>query len=493
MAGLSVSGIINVQVTLTPAGAQGRSFGTLLILGDSNVITGLERLRSYANLDQVGLDFGDTTPEFLAADLYFSQSPSPAILYIGRWLRTATAGENLGGILSPSQQLMSNWTSITNGGVDFLVDGVAKNLTGLDFSSQTNLNGVASVITTAFAGSAVCTWNGMYFTVASATTGVLSTVGYATTGAGTNISAQLKMTSVLAQALVPGYASESPLDAVVALANLSTAWYGVMFAASTMPIDMQSLAVSGFIEATGAGISRIYGVTSQDTNALSALSTSDLPYLMKAAAYNRSFSQYSSSSPYAVASLFGRAFTVDFTGTNTTIILMFKQEPGIVAEQLTQNEALALKNKNCNVFVAYINNTNILQFGNMASGVFFDVIQGADWVQNAIQTACYNVLFTSPTKVPQTDAGVNQLTNAIAGVCDQAVRNGLVAGGTWNAPGFGSLQEGQFLKAGYYIFATPIALQSESDRVTRIAPPIQAALKFAGGIQGANILVSVNQ
>jgi hypothetical protein len=191
--------------------------------------------------------------------------------------------------------------------------------------------------------------------------------------------------------------------------------------------------------------------------------------------------------------MFGRAFSVNFNANRSTITLMYKQEPGVTGEELTENQATILKNKRCNVFVNYVNNTIIIQYGVMSGPAYFDEIHGLDWFQDAIQNACYNVLYQSKTKIPQTDAGVNQLTNAISGVCDEAVNNGLVAPGVWNADGFGELEPGQYLKTGYYIYAQPVALQSQSDRETRVAPPIQAAVKLAGAIQELDVIVDVNR
>lgn len=487
---LSVSGIVRVTVNLNPLAAAVRAFGSLMVAGDSNVINGLERYRTYLSYEGVLADFSVSDPEALAAQLYYEQTPQPSTLLIGRWLRTATAAINLGGLLTTAQQALANWTVINNGGMVIIIDGVTKTLTGLDFSAQTNLNGVATVITTALGGAGTCTWTGSYFKIVSATTGVSSSVGYATTGSGTSISAQLKMTSALSQSLVPGYAAESPAVCAAALALISTAWYGLMFSASVQPTDNQSIAVSDVIEALE--ISRIYGVTTTDSNVLSAAVTSDLASLMQDGGYLQSFVQYCSTKAYAVASFFGRAFTVDFTAQNTTITLMFKQEPGVTAEDLNQNQATVLEDKRCNVFVSYVNDTTIIQHGVMSGDAYFDEIHGTDWLQNAIQTACYNVLYLSG-KVPQTDAGVNQLVNAIAGVSGQAVLNGLVAPGTWTGPSFGTLKSGDFLKSGYYIYAQPVALQSQSDRDARMSPPIQVAIKLAGAIQSVDIIVDVNR
>ncbi len=191
--------------------------------------------------------------------------------------------------------------------------------------------------------------------------------------------------------------------------------------------------------------------------------------------------------------MFGRLFTVDFTGIGTAIDLMYKQLPGIAPEALTTNEANVLQSKRCNVFVQYDNDTSIVQYGTMAGPVFIDETYNIDAFQNYVQTAIYNVNYTSTTKIPQTDQGENQYVTAINQVCSQFVTNGVLAPGQWNAPGFGQLQEGQFLKLGYYTYAQPVALQSESDRAARKSVPITTAAKFAGSTDTVDLQVNFNR
>lgn len=611
---LSVNRLINVEVNLGATSTPGLSFNILMIAGDSNVISGLQRFRTYTNITDVANDFGLLAPEYLAADLYFSQSPQPATLMIGRWLSSASSGYNLGAILSPTQQLISNWTGITSGGFDISINGASvETLTGLNFSSVTNLNGVASVINGVLTG-AVCKWTGEEFQITSNTTGpgaaasgtvtmsanpaandtltvngtaitfvasspvgnqvviganqaityasllaflqqsldsnidqatyastsstVISvtakvagtdgntftlaksstalavsgadlsggaqpsSVGYATSPAsGTDISSLLGMTSALSQGLASGFASETPAACANALATLSPAWYGLMFVAnspqSTAQLtSAQSLAVSSFVEALNP--TRMYGVTTSDPGSISSIVNNDLGSLMAAGGYDQSMVQYSSTSPYAIASMFGRMFSVDFTAQNSTIALMYKQQPGVTAEVLTDTQANALQAKNINVYAGYTNDTSIIQYGVVSSGNYIDEIWGLDWFQNAVQTAVYNLLYTSGTKIPQTDAGQNQLLSSCSAVCGNtpggAVYNGLAAPGTWNSSTtFGSLQIGQFLTLGYYIYAPSVDTQSESDRAARTAPPIQIALKLAGAFATADVVVTVNQ
>ena len=611
---LNVGNLIQVSVNVGATPAVGRAFNCLCIAGDSNVISGAQRIAGpFSSLAAVAaLGYSLTSPEYLAAELYFEQSPQPANIMMGRWLSAATSGFNLGGIQSAVQQALSNWTSITSGAFKIAIDGGAVTaVSGMNFSSVTNLNGVASVISAALTTaslSAVCTWNGSAFVITSDSTGagafatgtitltanpaandtltvngtaitfvasspvgnqvvigssdtvtlanlltflqqstdsnidqatysatglvitvtakvagtggnsftlaksssaitlsaadlsggvMPSSVSYATSPAsGTDISALLGLTNGTNQALVSGYASETPEACAAALCTASTIWYGLMFAATASISTSQSLAVSAFIEAQT--VTRLHGVSTQDANTLSSLVSNDLASLMAAAGYTHSMIQYSSTTAHVIASLFGRMFSVNFEAQNSTIELMWKQEPGVVPENLTPAQALTLKNKQCNVFVGYDNDTSIIQYGTVSSGDFIDQVWGLDWFQNAVQTAVYNLFYTATTKIPQTDAGQNQVDNAVAAVCGNtpggAVFNGLAGPGTWNSSTvFGTLQTGQFLPLGYYIFSPSVDTQPESDRAQRITPPIQIALKLAGAFQTADVIVTVNQ
>ncbi|HFG5553790.1 TPA: DUF3383 family protein [Salmonella enterica subsp. diarizonae serovar 61:z52:z53] len=376
--GLPVSNVVNVDVIIGPRAATGRNFGSLLILGTSTVIPVKERLRLYSSKEDIGSDFGVDSPEYEAATVYFSQSPRPKEVYVGRWAKTLATGE---------------------------------------------------------AG-----------------------------------------------------AAEKLMDAVNAVMGY-TNWYGLGIADKEDIADDDWLKVAAAVEASG--VSRILAITTSDPATFDATSTADLAYKLKAAKYGRTFVQYSSGSKYAALSAFGRAFTVNFNGSNTTITLKFKQEPGITYETLTTDQAAALDAKNCNVFVYYQNDTAILQQGVMSSGDFFDERHGLDWLQNYVQTSLYNLLYTSTTKVPQTDAGVTRLLSNVEQSMDQSVTNGLVAAGVWNGGPIGQLDSGDTLTKGYYVYAQSLSEQAQADREARKAPVIQVACKLAGAVHFADVQINV--
>lgn len=490
---LAISDVVNVQIVMSPKAAAVRNFGALLVLGSSPVINVTERIRQYSSLDGVVSDFGTTAPEYLAANLFFSQSPQPSILYVGRWAKTAAAALLNGAALSTAQQALANFTAVTTGGMKITIDGTLKTLSAINLSAVTNLNGVASAVTTALASAGTCVWDATQsrFEITSATTGVTSTITYAQAPtSGTDLAALMGLESGQASAPVNGVAAETLLSAVTALAGASNDWYGLLVADATLAAA-DITAVAAYIE--GAGTSRIFGVTSQNALVLDPTSTTDIAYVLDAANYKRTFTQFSSSSPYAAASVFGRAFTVDFTGNNTAITLKFKQEPGITAESLTETQAAALKAKNCNVFVNYNNDTAIIQEGVMCNGYFFDEVHGLDWLQNDLQTAVYNLLYTNTTKIPQTNPGINRIVTTIDGRCEQAVNNGLAAPGQWNGPDVGAITSGQYLTKGYYVFAASVDTQSQANREARQAPVVQVALKLAGAVHFADVIVNVNR
>uniref|UniRef100_UPI000570A5D4 DUF3383 family protein n=2 Tax=Xenorhabdus bovienii TaxID=40576 RepID=UPI000570A5D4 len=123
MQGLPISNIVNVKVNMAPRAASSRSFGSLLIVGASNVINTHERLRYYTDIDGVGADFGMDTPEYQAAALYYSQSPQPVDLYIGRWAKEQVLAALRGAVLSQPEQSMSKFTLITDGTFKLTIDG----------------------------------------------------------------------------------------------------------------------------------------------------------------------------------------------------------------------------------------------------------------------------------------------------------------------------------------------------------------------------------
>jgi hypothetical protein len=292
----------------------------------------------------------------------------------------------------------------------------------------------------------------------------------------------------LAERNVTGIIAETP---VAALARIDgRGWYAVVFAASVPLTDAQHLACSAYIEATAD--KHMYGLTSAEAIMLDPVNTTDIASQTMLADYMRTVIQYSITNAYAIASFFGRALTTNFEGSNTTLTMKFKVEPGVIPELLSSSQATTLANKRANVYVQYNNGTSIVEEGMMSGRAYFDEMHGLDWLSNRVQTDLYNVLYTAP-KIPQTNPGVHILVTAADNGLTQGVANGLIAPGVWNAPGFGELHYGDTLHQGWYTFANSVDLQDQADREARIAPLIQIAVKLAGAIHFSDVLINVNR
>ena len=175
---LSVSRLIPVTVSLTAKAASNRGFGTLLLIGNSDVLTAAERYRTYTSINDVAADFGTDAEEYKAALLYFSQDPAPDTLMIARWFDAPTPAVLRGAILTTAEQRIDRWNTISDGAFKYRINDTDYTVNGLDFTGETNLNGVASKINEAISANAIIDFDGERFTIKTNTTGADVTIGY---------------------------------------------------------------------------------------------------------------------------------------------------------------------------------------------------------------------------------------------------------------------------------------------------------------------------
>ena len=481
---LPVSEVVNVTIEMSPVAAALRNFGAMLVLGTSDVIDTDERLRTYSGVEGIAADFGTDAPEYQAAVTFFGQSPQPSQLVVGRWAKTATAGLLRGRMLAISQQQIADFEKITSGSFTVEIDGSSVSVSSVDLSAQSNLNGVATQITTALASKGACVFDGTRFIIKSATTGVNSSVANVSS---TELSKVMGLDAGTTK--VNGAAAEDLVDAVTACLDY-TNWYG-LYVCGTDWTDADALEVSALINA--ARPSRIVSWTSQNTGEMDSTNSTSLGSKLKALGYNRTICTFSSTSDTAGVSVLGRMSTINFEGSNTTITLKFKQLPGVVAENLRTSQSLALRNKNVNVFAAFQNDTSIYIEGVTSGGWFIDETHGLDWQQNRVETDLWNLLYTTATKIGQDEAGMTAILATINKSLDAGVRNGLIAPGVWNGDSFGSLQKGDTLTSGYYVYIQPLEEQAQSDREARKAPPIKVAIKLRGAVHFIDATLTINR
>lgn len=513
---LNVNRVVNVQVSLSPMAAQQRGFGTLMLLGDSAVLDNDELYRSYTDLQGVTEDFGADAPETLAATAYFSQSPQPTSLMIARWRNGAVPGELIGGDLSGVEFAPAQ---VSDGAMTVLVNGTPQQLTGLDTTGCNTWQDIVTLLQGKISGATVSYANSRIY-IESDTAGAGSSIVVESGSGGTDLAAILKLRAEDGANPMPGLAQAySMTEAVSDLLELcGRDFYGLVIAANASVSDNDYIEVAQLIEASAD--SHIFGVTLTDPTYLEAGSsdgavvgdaevgedvvgdTGDLPTKLMNGQLTRTITFWAPYvdgdsayrlNPYFAASAMGRMFTVDFDGSRTTLTLKFKQAPSMQPYDFTATEADRLEAKNVNIYAMYANDTIIIEQGVMASGMHADERHGLDWLQDAVQTGIFNVLYQSKTKIPQTDDGMAMIVAAIEQALQQGVTNGLIAPGVWNSDGFGALEYGDTLEQGYYVYAASVNDQAQSQREAREAPAIQCAIKLAGAIESVDVTINVNR
>jgi len=188
----------------------------------------------------------------------------------------------------------------------------------------------------------------------------------------------------------------------------------------------------------------------------------------------------------------GRALSTNFAGSNTTQNMQLKTLTTIVADgNMTQTIYEAAQSAGADVYASF---AGVAKVGTSGANRFFDQVHNQTWFTTSLKTEIFNALATVDNKVPQTEQGMSTLKGAAQGVCEQAKTNLYCAPGSWSGGTFGNQQD--FLRnitdIGYYIYSSPIAKQSQSDRALRKAPLMQIALKEAGGINSSSVLVNIN-
>jgi len=205
------------------------------------------------------------------------------------------------------------------------------------------------------------------------------------------------------------------------------------------------------------------------------------------------FKDTAESARLMAAAYASRGQSVDFGGSNTTLTMQLKTLATIDPDP-NATETLVQKAKNVGADM-YVSVDGVPCVFSNGANEFFDNVYNDIWLKTALQVAGFNALRNAASKIPQTAAGVEVLIKAYTDVLNTGIKNGAFAAGKWTLPvTFGDPQmlRDAIESVGYYIYATPIGEQAQSEREERKAPFIQMAIKRAGAIHTSDILVYIN-
>jgi len=492
---LSLNEIVKVTINLSPLSAVRNAFNLGLIIGTSTVIPALERVRKYTSTTEMIEDgFPLSSPEYIAASIFLSQSLVPTYVYIGR--QDLTASETPLQAVEACRLANSDWYLLNFANVipkaDILaIAGYIESTTPSSAFFYTThdadaLSGAAGNVGISLKALSYKRSLGQYSTYANAT------AGYETgdVNAAIDISGGTASTFKIA---VDG--DVTPKTIVLTLANCTS---GVNIA-TEMQYQIRSIgdgysAVSVVFNPTTVN----YIITSGTTGASSSVvvtdgATNNVATTLKIGVANGA-TDTTGTTTYvpSTVSIAGYAMGANDGTANSTYTLAYKQEVGITTESLTTTQVATLKENNLNVYINRGSQYNLFEQGHMANGTSFDELINLDKLQNDIQLTVMDLLVQN-RKIAQTDAGVNQIVHALNVVCESNVTIGFIAPGIWNAAPVKNLATGDVLPKGYLIQADTVASQSQADRDARKSPNIYIAIKLAGAIEFVLITVDVNR
>jgi len=376
---------------------------------------------------------------------------------------------------------------VTNGSLKLTVDGTATEISGLNFSACSTLKDIADVILNA-TKVATITVSGGSLVFGSKKVGLTdSTIVVSSGTAGTDISGSTYLNIAGGETTAGTDSSGETLSAAMARAKEFARFTGVI---SNLAMEDAAVATtSAYINSNDliwiAPFSSVNDIAGAITTIKDAGQKQTRCVLYTDGVQNAQL---------MAAAYAGRAFSTNFEGSSTSQTMQLKTLVNVLPDEgITQTNYTNALAAGADMYVSFEGDSAVAC--GKGNG-YFDVVYENLALKFASQAALYNVLKTTGTKIPQTETGMSALRDAQGNVCLQFVRNGVLAPGTWNsAQTFGDPEtfKQNIEDNGWYIYSTPIALQSQSERESRIAPLIQCACKRSGAIHEADLLILVEE
>ena len=486
---LPINNVINVSITNTPSGLTEKNVNSLAIFTHESGL-GVEPYSINIGAKTVADKFGTNSVTAAMANAVFAQSPN---------LRSGDGRLIIIPLLSGVSATSGTFTSanitanladiilVSNGDIKFTVDGVAYNLLGLNFTKCTTLADVATVLQNAMQYSFVeATATG--FKVTSKKVGTSSTVALAaaTGGTGTALSGSGYFNTAGGTAVGGANSSGEKILDAIARTEGAVGFVGVM-----TTLNLEDAAISAISAGVQAQDRLFFYHVSSPTDIAGICTTN------KTAGYTHTRLVMHTGGQFTAnlmkAAYAGRGCSVNFHGSNTSQTMNLKQLAGVSPDYgITQTLYSNADAAGVDLYVSYDGVSSVVSTG---GNDYFDNPYSDLALKFALETAGFNFLRQTNTKVPQTEQGMNGLKNAYAQVCERFVRNGCIAAGSWTSSerfGDPEIFDQNIATKGYYIYSLPIVQQDASDREGRNAPLVQIAIKRAGAIHSSDVIVLVN-
>lgn len=395
---MSLSEHVSLTITEDSVGVARAGFGVPLI--PSYSASWVERVRSYASIAEVAADgFATDSPEYLAANAMFAQSPHPKTVKIGRCALAPTQSYTLVPIAHDSHtySITVKGEDVTEETVTFTSDSdatVAEICAGL----ETALNAVV----------------GKNFTAVDNTTDVT------VTGDNAGDWFSLEVASVDDIDIVQDHADPGIATDLAAIALEDNEWYGLC---TTFNSESYCKATAAWVESA----KKLYICDTNESATITVASdgTQGLLDDLMTLAYARTAGIYHPSpAAMAAAAWLGKCLPVEPGGQTWA----YKTLAGVAAVNLTSTHRANIIARNASWYQAKAG-VNITFAGTTADGDYIDATRGDDWLEDDMTKSVFET-FAGESKVPFTDEGVAQIEGVVRGSLQRAEDKGILVEGS---------------------------------------------------------------
>lgn len=417
---------VDVSVSLSKAQVAAGTDMTIICFCTPNVdfLQG-ERVKVYSTADAFNKICTPGDSVYWAGNAFFSKTKRPKRIAVGKVFSENQPAYVLSGGCNPA-----SLKSIKDGKFDITVGGSVKNVSGLDFSSTTDLASVAGVINTAVSEFGSCTVFNDKLILKSTASGNEVTISYASDPeTGTGVSDALGFTKETGASLSDGYTAGNLATEMQAIADFATK-SGLFFFGWTLDSEYRDTeAQADAMRWVNARSYRAVGsFATNNANAYDQSNTTNNGYVAMNEGLNAcAFTYDDNAQYYPDISYLANFLAVDYSGQNTTITGKFKDAEGIPAVNFPDIETnvSTLSSKRINTLTGIVGQTiKYFREGNQS---------GSAWSTDGWVNACnfiaeleINILnaFLRTNKIPYTTDGQNILLAVASKTCNKYKENG---------------------------------------------------------------------
>ena len=410
-----------------------RQFTLRLITQNSAIQTGT--VYSYSDADDVMAVFGSSSEEYARAAMYFAfinkSISAPASISFVRWNTTDSAPAVAGDTTAKS---LASLQAVTAGELNFLVNDVAAQVTGINLSAATSLTNAATLIQTAvranasaMLASATVTYNTNtnQFTITGGVPGAGTLVVNATSDAADMASLLGWVTTTT----TAGLAAQEPVDAISSSAESNNNFGSFVFCTPAVALTVDQMVAVASWNAS-QNVMYMYSFSTPSANAATLYAA-----LKGYAGTAMNISADTADSTYIDQAPCEIMASIDYTAANATQNFMFyefaNRDVAVNSDTLANSMDAVRGNYNGQTQAAG-NKLAFYQRGVLMGGttdpVDMNTYINEMWMKDYISSQYLTALLALPEVSANTD-GQAAMISVLQGAIDQAKYNGTISAG----------------------------------------------------------------